>query len=268
MRQLVDYDPLTGVLSMSGFRKQVEKLLRLHQDEPYYLSYNNIRDFKFINDSLGREAGDELLKFWTKRSMETLSEEEAIGRIEADRFVVLRHIAGEEKLRQDETNVFMPVRNYFINQGKETRVQILSGIYVLTPKDFRTIDVDHMVDLARVAEKRVRESRKGNFAFYNPDQWERGKRIADIVNYLPKGIEAGDIQVWYQPQVDCVTGEILGAEALCRWDHAKLGWLSPPGFIETLEEAGLIYDLDCFVWERACQDLHRWKEQGHHVSSP
>ena len=261
-QQMLDYDPLTGVLSMSGFRKRVEELLHAHPDSAYFLSYNNIRDFKFINDSLGRAAGDDLLKMWAKKTMENLSEEEAVGRITADHFVVLRHISGEEQMREDEKRVFEPVRNFFINQGKENRVQICSGIYVLTPKDYRKIDVDHMLDLARVAEKRVRESRSGDFAFYNPEQWEKGKRISDIINYLPKALQAGDIQVWYQPQVNYETREITGAEALCRWDHTKLGWLHPEGFIPTLEDAGLIYDLDCYVWETVCRDLQRWNEQG------
>ena len=262
-RQLMlDYDPLTGALSMTGFRKRVEELLHAHPDSAYYLSYNNIRDFKFINDSLGRTAGDDLLKMVAKKTMETLTEEEAVGRITADHFVVLRHISGEEQIREDERRVFEPVRNFFINQGKENRVQICSGIYVLTPKDYRVIDVDHMLDLARVAEKRVRERRSGAYAFYNPDQWEKGKRISDIINYLPKALQTGDIQVFYQPQVNYETGEITGAEALCRWDHTKLGWLHPEGFISTLEDAGLIYDLDCYVWETVCRDLQRWNEQG------
>ena len=266
MRQMLEYDPLTGVYSMNGFRKRVEELLTTHPDEPYFLSYNNIRDFKFINDSLGRVAGDDLLKFWAAKSLENLSNEEAIGRITADRFAVLRHIAGEEKMREDEKNVFEPVQNFFINQGKENRVQICSGIYVLTAKDFRKIDVDHMLDLARIAEKRVHESRKGDFEFYNPEQWEKGKRIADVVNFLPKALQSENIQVWYQPQVDYDKGRITGAEALCRWEHDKLGWLGPPDFITTLEEAGLIFDLDQFVWDKVCQDLHRWNEQGYHRS--
>ena len=265
MREMQDYDPLTGGYSMIGFRKRVELLLHTHPDTPYFLSYNNIRDFKFINDSLGREAGDELLKFWMARSLENLSEsEEAIGRIDADHFAVLRHISGEKSMRDDEKNVLGPVHDFFINQGKNCRVQICSGIYVLTPKDFRNIDVDHMIDLARVAEKRVRDSRKGAFEFYNPEQWDKGKRIAEIINYLPAAIQAGDIQVWYQPQVNYTTRKLIGSEALCRWDHTKLGWLYPFDFIGTLEEAGLIFDLDRFVWERVCQDLHRWNEQGIH----
>ena len=262
MRQMMDHDPLTGLLNMNGFRSRVEELLRAHPDTPYTLSYNNIRDFKFINDSLGREAGDKLLKFWAEKSLENLSDEETIGRIEADHFAVLRLIEGEEKMREDEKNVITPLQNFFIDQGIDSRVQMCSGIYVLTPRDFRHIDVDHMLDLARVAEKRIRDSRKGSFEFYNPEQWDKGKRIAEIINYLPAAIKAGDIQVWYQPQVDYSTGKITGAEALCRWDHTKLGWLYPFDFISTLEEAGLIFDLDSFVWERVCQDLHRWNEQG------
>lgn len=266
IRQIMDQDPLTGVLSMNGFRKRVEELLRKHPDTPYFLSYNNIRDFKYINDSLGREAGDELLRFWAKKSLETLSEEEAIGRISADHFAVLRHIDGEEKMKEDEKNVLEPVSQFFINQGKEKRVQICSGIYVLSPKDFRNIDVEHMLDLARVAERKVRDSRKGDMAFYNPEQWEKGRRIADVINYLPAAMKAGHIQVWYQPQVNYVTGKIIGAEALCRWDHEKLGWLCPSEFISTLEESGHIYELDCYVWETVCRDLRRWNQLGYHRS--
>ena len=264
MRRLIDHDPLTGILSMNGFRKRVEELLRAHPNAPYFLSYNNIRDFKFINDSLGREAGDRLLKFWAEKSLENMADDEAIGRIEADHFAVFRHIAGEEKMREEEKNVFEPLRNFFIHQGKANRVLLCSGIYVLTPKDFKHIDVDHMLDLARVAEKRVRDSRQGDYGFYNPEQWEKGKQIANVINYLPSGLQSGDIQVWYQPQVNYHTGNIIGAEALCRWEHAKLGWLHPSDFISTLEESGHIFELDRFVWDKVCQDLHRWKEQGFH----
>ena len=262
MHRLMDHDPLTGLLSMSGFRKRVEELLRAHPDTPYFLSYNNIRDFKFINESLGREAGDELLKFWAKKSLENLSDEEAIGRAASDRFIVLRRIESEEKMQLDKKNVLDPVQNYFISQGKEKQAQICSGIYVLTPEDFRNIDVDRMLDYARLAEQKVRGSRIVDYAFYNPEQWEKGKHVAEVINYLPAAIQSKDLKVWYQPQVDYTTGKIIGAEALCRWAHTKLGCLQPADFICTLEKTGLIYDLDSFVWEKVCQDLRRWNEQG------
>ncbi len=266
MRHLIDHDPLTGVLSLNGFRKRVETLLRTHPDTPYFLSYNNIKNFKFINDSMGMPAGDELLRFWGAKSMEALSDEEAICRIEGDHFAVLRRCGGDERMLQDETDVLDPVRNFFIDQGKDKRVQICSGVYVLTPEDYQQIHVDHMLDLARVAEKRVRDTRKDGYEIYNPGQWEKGKRVADIISHLPAALSAGEFQVCYQPQINFKTGEITGTEALCRWNHAKLGWLRPSEFIPTLEEYDLIYDLDCYVWDTVCQDLHRWNEQGKHRS--
>ncbi len=262
MRWLTDHDPLTGVLSLNGFRKRAAELLREHPDIPYLLSYNNIKNFKFINDSLGMAAGDELLRFWTARSMAVLSDAEAMGRIEGDHFAVLRRIEGDEAMTHEAEDIFEPIRNYFVERGHEMRVQICSGVYVLTPSDYQTADVDHMLDFARVAERRVRDTRKDGFEFYNPGEWEKGKRIADLVGHLPIGIRSGEFQVWYQPQVNVETGRIVGTEALCRWNHAKLGWLRPAEFIPTLEESRLIYELDSFIWEKVCQDLHRWNEQG------
>ena len=262
VRYLVAHDPLTGVLSLKGFRDRVEELLRTHPEIPYLISYNNIKNFKFVNDSLGMKAGDELLRFWTAKSMEVLSDVEAIGRIEADHFAVLRRIGGDEKMRQDEAHVFLPVRDFFTSRGQEQQVQICRGIYILTPKDYQRIDVDHMLDFARVAEQRLREAHRDGYEFYNPNQWEQGKRDADIVGHLAAALQSGEIQVCYQPQVNFDTGKITGLEALCRWNHAALGWLRPSEFIPTLEETGLIYDLDCFVWDRVCQDLHRWNEEG------
>ena len=262
LRRLIDYDPLTGALSLNGFRKRVEALLRAHPDVPYLLTYVNFKNFKYINDSLGMKAGDELLRFFVEKTQETLAENEAICRIVADHFAILAHSEGNAGLHRDDTAAIDSVRNYFIDRGKESRVQICGGIYALTPEDYRNIDVDHMLDFARVAERRVIDTRKDGYEFYNPEQWERGKHVTDVINHLPTAIKAGDLQVWYQPQVDFETGRIIGAEALCRWDHTKLGWLRPADFISTLEEADLIYDLDRFVWDRVCQDLRRWNEQG------
>ena len=266
LREMIDHDALTGALSLTGFRKRVAELLQEHTDIPYILSYANIRNFKYINDSLGMEAGDELLKFWAKTSMDALSEEEAFCRIDGDHFAILSRADEEEHAVRHEKNVIDRVRSYFTDRGREVRVRVCGGIYVLTAEDYRRPNVDRMLDYARVAEKRVRETRKDGYEFYNPDQWEKGKRVAEVINHLPAALRDGDVHVWYQPQVDGQTGEIIGAEALCRWDHDKLGWLLPTEFVEVLEEAGMIRDLDCFIWDRVCRDLQRWNGQGKHRS--
>jgi diguanylate cyclase (GGDEF)-like protein len=262
IRDLKERDPLTGVLNLEGFRKRAEELIRMHPENQYLISFSNIKNFKFINESMGRETGDELLRFWVQKSIETFSDEEAMGRITGDRFAVLRKFTDAEQMSRDEKNVFLPLRNYFIDRGKEIQLQVCTGVYALTPDDYKNIDVDRMLDCARIAEKKVRETLKTGYQFYNPEQWEKGKQIVDISGHLPAALKNGEIQVWYQPQVDYATGAISGAEALCRWKHAKRGWISPGVFIPTLEETGLIYDLDSYIWDKVCQDLHRWNQEG------
>ena len=266
LQQLMNTDPLTGVLSMNGFRKRAEELIREHPDIPYLISFNNIKNFRYINDSLGREAGDELLRFWVQKSREHMTDEECMGRITADRFALLHRAYGDEKVLQDIRDVADPVRNYFIDRGKEMPVRLCSGAYVLTPKDYKEINIDRMLDCARIAERKVRDTRKDGYEFYNPDQWQKGQKISDICNHLPAAMENGEIRVWYQPQVNFETGKIIGAEALCRWNHSRLGWISPAEFIPLLEESDLIYELDSFVWESVCRDLQRWNGQGMHRS--
>ena len=262
IRNLIDCDELTGVYNLNGFRKKATELLRENPDVPYFISYNNIIDFKFINDSFGKAAGDDLLKFWADISRSILTDKETIGRITGDQFTLLRRIDGNEKIYEDARNVVEPVNNFFINQGKNYKVQLSSGLYVLTPSDYRNIDIDHMLDFARIAEKKVHLSGKNGFEFYNLNQWETKKRSAEIVAHLSSAIEAGEVQVWYQPQVNFRTKEIICAEALCRWNHSDLGWISPGEFIPALETAGRIYELDSYVWHKVCEDLHRWNEQG------
>ena len=262
MLWLLDHDPLTGVLSLQGFRKRVTQLLHENPDIPYVIAYANIKNFRFINDNLGRSAGDELLRFWADKCRAALSGREAVCRISADHFAVLRRMEGEGQIIRDDEIVIDSVRSYFTDRGKENRVQVCVGVYVLTKEDYLRADTDHMLDLARAAEKRVRDTLKDGYAFYNPEQWEKGRRAAEIVSHLPAAIRSGEIRVWYQPQVDCYTGKVIGAEALCRWKHAKLGWVSPGEFIPVLEEAGLIYELDLYVWDRVCRDLQRWNREG------
>lgn len=265
VRWLEDHDSLTGTLSLNGFKKRVESLLRTNPDTPYLITYVNFKNFKFINDSFGRESGDDLLRFFVNKTMEALTDEEAMARIEADHFAVLTRSEGEEGILKGERDVLEPVRNYFINRGEGNRVQICGGIYALALEDYQQVNVDHMLDYARMAERRVRDTHNEGYEIYNPDQWEKGKLAADVVSHLPLAIQTGELKVWYQPQVSFGTGEITGIEALCRWQHAKLGWLRPDQFITTLEESGLIFELDCFVWDKVCQDLSRWNSQGNHL---
>ena len=264
LQRLVDHDSLTGIYSLVGFKKRAEEILKEKPDDSYLLIYTNIKNFKYINEKYGKASGDELLCFLANRIKECAMEDEAVGRINADRFVILYHNSARGKVHSEYEKVFGPINNYFIDRGIDERVLLCYGIYVLTSLDYKQINIDLMIDYAHLAEKKVRESQNEGYEFYNKNQWERGKQVAEVINQIPIAIENGGIHVWYQPQYNYETGEITGAEALVRWKHEDKGFISPAYFIPILEETGLIYDLDLFVWERVCQDLSRWNELGYH----
>ena len=264
LQMLVDHDSLTGIYSLVGFKKRAEEILKEKPDDSYLLIYTNIKNFKYINEKFGKASGDELLCFLANRIKECAMEDEVVGRINADRFVILYHNSARGKMHYEYEKVFGPINNYFIDRGIDERVLLCYGIYVLTPLDYKQINIDLMIDYAHLAEKKVRESQNEGYEFYNKNQWERGKQVAEVINQIPIAIENGGIHVWYQPQYNYETGEITGAEALVRWKHEDKGFISPAYFIPILEETGLIYDLDLFVWERVCQDLSRWNELGYH----
>ena len=262
VRQLIDYDPLTGAYSLTGFRKRATELLQENPDIPYLIGYTNFRNFKFINDSYGMSAGDEALIFFVQKNKEIMSDTDIICRIEADHFVVLKRVSDYEERKREEEIIFEPLRDYFVSRGKQTRIQVCAGVYVLTPEDYLRADIDHMIDFARIAEQQARDSKKDGYAFYNPGQWDAAEQTAEICGHLPVALKNGEIRIWYQPQVDYETKKINGAEALCRWKNPDQGWISPGVFIPILEESGRIYELDRFVWETVCKDLKRWNEMG------
>ena len=264
LQRLVDYDSLTGIYSLVGFKKRAKEILKEKPDDSYLLIYTNIKNFKYINEKFGKELGDELLRFLANRIKKCAMEDEAVGRITADRFVILYHNSARGEIHYECEKVFGPINNYFIDRGIDERVLLCYGIYVLTPLDYKQINIDLMIDYAHLAEKKVRESQNEGYEFYNKNQWERGKQVAEVINQIPIAIKNGGIHVWYQPQYNYKTGEITGAEALVRWKHEDKGFILPAYFIPILEETGLIYDLDLFVWERVCQDLSRWNELGYH----
>ena len=261
---MITKDALTDAYSSIGFKDKALSLIKNGDKKRYALMYINIRDFKYLNNNFGKNASDELLKMLVQKINNLLDDDEIVGRLESDHFVVLYKITDTTSMSRYEDMIFLPVRNYFIDSGKETIVQICVGIYTLTEDDYINTNLDSIVDKARVAEKKVSETKKEGYEFYNPTQWKKGKWLSDVVGHLKFAIDNGEIQVFYQPQVNYENGAVTGAEALCRWNHTKLGWISPGEFVPALEDAGYISELDFYVWERVCQDLAKWNKEGIH----
>lgn len=261
IKDILNKDSLTDALTFGGFLQKAEKIIKNNPDTKYMILYTNFKDFKYLNDKFGKKAGDDLLRFFVSTSKKHLDEDEAIGRLGRDHFVTLRKIKNEDVIADGKENIVEPVENFFADKNKEIQVKMYCGIYVLTDKDYIDVDINHMIDAARIAEQTIQERKKDGFIFYNPIQWDKSKRISEITAHLQTAIKEGEIKVYYQPQINFETRKVIGAEALCRWNYKNKGFISPGEFIPILEEAGLISMLDKFVWESVCKDLARWKMQ-------
>lgn len=260
--RLTRIDGLTGCLTLDGFREKAVEIIHENPEKQYSLCYSDIKNFKFINEVFGYEAGNELLKTWSSLTKAAIDDDEVLGRISADRFALLAKTGGSYGIRPELKKVLCSVSRFFKDINKSYTVEICTGVYIIKPHDLDKISVDQMLDLARIAQRTVKGKIGGGRAIFDEEQWERQWRNMAITNHLDEAIAGGEVSVWLQPQYNYVTGKIIGAEALCRWTHSELGWLSPGEFIPLLEKTGQILKLDYYVWDQACRLMKKWQENG------
>lgn len=259
--RIQNQDELTGCLSFSGFKETARRLIIENPEIPYEIWYCDVKQFKLINNAFGYENGDYMLKWWFCSVAECLDDKEAIGRMSGDKMLVLAYTKEGEELGDQFNKVNAEIDHILSSQGSSYEVDMASGVYLTKPQERLAPDVNHMVDMANVAQRSIKKQKGRNFVVYSEDLWEQKQRAARINQELKGAMERGEISIWLQPQYNYATGEMVGAEALCRWIHPELGFISPGEFIPALEEAGQIPLLDKFVWEEACRYIRKWMEE-------
>lgn len=256
--KLQKVDALTGALNLNGFRQKARDILMKTPDCSFAISYIDIRGFKFINDLYGIETGNQLLKYMTTLFHEFMDEEELIGRETADRFITLTKIHDQ---KEDErfTDVFSKLSHCLDRPGRSFVIEFAAGTYIVMQKDCHEPDIDNLISHALVAHEKARRKRGTVHAFFNDDEWRKQWRAIQICQQLDASIKNEDISVWLQPQYSFESNCIIAAEALCRWVHPELGFISPGEFVPVLEESGQIYQLDQYIWEKVCSLQSKWK---------
>lgn len=257
--RLLNMDELTGCLNFEGFKEKARWLMMRNPNLHYEFWYCDIKQFKLINDAFGYDNGDRLLKQWFHLVSDCLDEFEAVGRVNADKQVVLAYTKEGEQVGTRYDKVNAKLRDFLNEPGISYEVEVAAGVYLTKPEQRTNPNINQMVDMAIVAQKSIKEQKGSNFAIYSEELWKKKQRAAKISRELESAIEKGEISIWLQPQYNYATGEMVGAEALCRWFHSELGFISPGEFIPILEKSGQIPVLDRFVWEEACRCVKRWQ---------
>ncbi|MGM9524905.1 MAG: EAL domain-containing protein [Peptococcaceae bacterium] len=249
------YDRLTGLYSKDFFYQKVREKLDENPEQEYTIICSNIENFKLYNDMYGREAGDILLKHAAEALKKGIGKKGICGRYGADRFLCLQ--TREQELA-DRTRFFSERCAEHSHCGEKALPKW--GIYEITD---RSLPVDMMCDRALLAVNSIKGKYHKNYAVYDDTIRSRLRREQDITNAMETALEEGQFTVYFQPKYNLQDGSMAGAEALVRWIHPEMGFMSPGEFIPLFEKNGFITRLDQFVWEQVCACLKNWRELGY-----
>lgn len=220
----------------------------------------DLDNFKTINDTLGHDFGDELLKLIAHRVQNVIRGEDIICRIGGDEFVIMaQDIKDAENLKSTADHVLSALREdmTLLGQRIKTSVSIGGALYPQDGKDLLTLKRN--ADLAMYSAK---ESGKNQYRLFDTNMTDSSNQRLIVQNDLQSAIENNELEIYYQPKVTIKNLKTCGSEALIRWHHPQEGFLNPDEFIPFAEENGLIKPMDYFVIRSVCQQIARWKAQG------
>jgi diguanylate cyclase (GGDEF)-like protein len=262
LNYLAYYDELTGLANRALFLERVAQYQRsaISGGHKLALFLIDLERFKNINDSLGRPAGDALLKLVADWLTHSLDDANLVARVGADQFAVVlpQVIQDGDVTRLLETIVKALPKQSFQLSGAEFRISAKVGI-ALFPDDGANADA-----LFKNAEAALRnaKTRGDRFLFYAQQMTETVAGKLTLENQLRQALDKGEFVLHYQPKVSLASGKLTGAEALIRWNDPRSGLVPPAGFISVLEETGLIYEVGRWALHQAIDDYLRWRKAG------
>jgi len=262
LRYLAHYDDLTGLANRALFR------LRLHEagqrvrvnGRSLALLHIDLDRFKLLNESLGHELADQLLKKMALRIANAVPEADTIARLSGDEFVVLFDgYSSLSSLVRVTTRLLDKLRVPQRLGGHELVISASVGISVLSDPSF---DLNALLSQADMAKQHAKHLGGDNFQFYTESLRASTLERLQLENHLRKAIDEGQLLVYYQPKLCLRSGRLLAAEALVRWQHPEWGMVPPGDFIGLAEETGLIAPMGEFVLRQACWQACEWLRQG------
>lgn len=254
-RYSATHDYLTDIYNRERFFERVEELLKQEPEVKRVMVGIDVKDFKVVNDLFGEETGNQILKRIAGLMRRDASPDTLYARLEGDRFAMCMR---EENFIEERYAEYLDDLKKIV-RSSVYRMHVHVGVYeIIDP----SMSISVMCDKAFMAIRRIKENYQQIVAYYTRDMGNVMQREKVMVGEFDRAISAGEFHMYLQPQVAVNGYDILGAEALVRWDHPVRGMISPAEFIPVFEKSGYITRLDRFVWEQACKQLRQWKDQG------
>lgn len=256
------YDTLTGLPNRILLQDRINQAIE-HSDRngnPFWVIFLDLDHFKYVNDSMGHDAGDKLLVEISKRLHANIRETDTVARFGGDEFIIILQGDIDENQKLGIVNrilesIALPIQI----DSQEFLVTSSLGISVY-PSDGLTPEV--LIKHADIAMYRAKEAGRNNFQFFTQSMNEKAASRMHMETLLRHALERHEFSLLYQPKVDIASSHVVGVEALIRWDNPELGRVPPNQFIRLAEEIGLIIPIGEWVMRTACQQAVLWQKAG------
>lgn len=257
-----NHDSLTGLPNRTMFAERLAEAIRRAKrtGRPVGLMLLDLDRFKVVNDSLGHEAGDELLVAVAKRISAAVRETDTLFRMGGDEFtVLLEYLRSDQDASRVAERIVQGLTEPFRVSNHELIVTTTIGISVF-PRDDES--AERLVKNADAAMYCAKEAGRNRYKFYTQDMNAQAEERLILETGLRKALKENQFVLYYQPKVAVDTGKVVGLEALLRWRHPEKGLVPPDKFLPFLEDTGLIVPVGEWVIRQACTNAQRWGEEG------